>query len=59
MEVAHPEWMAGFILGEGSFSILGNDSISLSFRVAQHHKDMELFKSFSFFDASQRILSLS
>lgn len=51
MEVPHPEWMAGFISGEGSFSILGDDSISLSFRVAQHHKDMELFKSFvSFFD---------
>ena len=52
MEVPHPEWMAGFIsrsAREGSFS--GDDSISLSFRVAQHHKDMELFKSFvSFFD---------
>ena len=46
MEVPHPEWMAGFISGEGSFSILGDDSISLSFRVAQHHKDMELLKSF-------------
>lgn len=51
MEVPHPEWMAGFISGEGSFSILGDDSISLSFRVAQHHKDMELLKSFvSFFN---------
>lgn len=38
--------MAGFISGEGSFSIVGNKSFSLSFRVSQHHKDEELLNSF-------------
>lgn len=38
--------MAGFISGEGSFSIVSDKSISLSFRVSQHNKDEELLKSF-------------
>lgn len=46
MVVPHPLWMAGFISGEGSFSIVGDHSFSLSFRVSQHNKDEELLKSF-------------
>jgi len=43
--------MAGFVSGEGSFSIntsiqAENKSVSLSFRVYQHIKDEELLKSF-------------
>jgi hypothetical protein len=38
--------MAGFISGEGSFSIIEDKYISLSFRVSQHSKDEELLKSF-------------
>jgi NADH-ubiquinone oxidoreductase chain 2 len=49
--VPHPEWMAGFVSGEGSFSVVGDKSVSLSFRVSQHDKDQELLKSFvQFFD---------
>lgn len=40
--IPDPYWVAGFILGEGSFSILGDKSISLSFRVFPHNKDEEL-----------------
>ena len=51
MAVPHPQWMAGFVSGEGSFSIntsiqAENKSVSLSFRVSQHIKDEELLKSF-------------
>lgn len=51
MAVPHPQWMAGFASGEGSFSIntsiqAENKSVSLSFRVSQHIKDEELLKSF-------------
>lgn len=50
-EVPHSQWMAGFVSGEGSFSIntsiqAENKSVSLSFRVSQHVKDEELLKSF-------------
>lgn len=44
--IPHPEWMAGFISGEGSFSVVDDKTISLSFRVSQHNKDEELLKSF-------------
>nr|YP_010044467.1 NADH dehydrogenase subunit 2 [Tolypocladium guangdongense]QPF24412.1 NADH dehydrogenase subunit 2 [Tolypocladium guangdongense] len=56
MVVPHPEWMAGFVSGEGSFSIhtasqLEDKSVSLSFRVSQHSKDEQLLKSFvDYFD---------
>lgn len=51
MVVPHPEWVAGFVSGEGSFSIhVGSQpedkSVSLSFRVSQHSKDEQLLKSF-------------
>lgn len=44
--IPDPYWMAGFISGEGSFSIVDGTSISLSFRVSQYSKDEELLKSF-------------
>ena len=49
MVVPHPEGMAGFVSGEGSFTIhaaLGSEdkSVSLSLRVSQHSKDeLEIF----------------
>lgn len=46
MVVPHPDWMAGFVSGEGSFSVVGDKFISLSFRVSQHNKDEQLLKSF-------------
>jgi len=46
MTVPHPEWMAGFVSGEGSFSVLADKSVSLSFRISQHTKDQQLLKSF-------------
>lgn len=51
MVVPHPEWMVGFISGEGSFTIHAalqpeDKSVSLSFRVSQHSKDEQLLKSF-------------
>lgn len=44
--VTHPDWMAGFVSGEGSFSVVEDKYISLSFRVSQHNKDKQLLKSF-------------
>nr|YP_010893082.1 hypothetical protein Q6C72_mgp13 [Paraisaria heteropoda]WJR82520.1 hypothetical protein [Paraisaria heteropoda] len=46
MVVPHPDWMAGFVSGEGSFSVVEDKYISLSFRVSQHNKDKQLLKSF-------------
>ncbi len=55
--VPHPEWMAGFVSGEGCFLIqmakYGKDKldgVSLSFKVSQHLRDELLLRSFiSFF----------
>lgn len=55
--VPHPEWMAGFVTGEGCFLIqmakYGKDKldgVSLSFKVSQHLRDELLLRSFiSFF----------
>ena len=44
--IPYPQCMAGFISLEGSFSIIEDKYISLSFRVSQHSKDEELLKSF-------------
>ena len=49
MVIPHPEWMAGFVSGEGSFSVYTTSDdkyVSLSFRVSQHNKDKQLLKSF-------------
>ena len=53
----HPEWMAGFVTGEGCFLVqiakYGKgklDGVSLSFKVSQHLRDELLLRSFiSFF----------
>ena len=53
----HPEWMAGFVSGEGCFLVqiakYGKgklDGVSLSFKVSQHLRDELLLRSFiSFF----------
>lgn len=55
--IPHPEWMAGFVSGEGCFLIqmakYGKDKldgVSLSFKVSQHLRDELLLRSFiSFF----------
>jgi len=54
--IPHPEWLAGFVSGKGSFSIYAsqsvNKSVSLSFRVFQYElgaKDEELLKFFVYF----------
>jgi len=55
--IPHPEWMAGFVSGEGCFSVQMSkygkgklDGVSLSFRVSQHLRDELLLRSFiSFF----------
>lgn len=55
--VPHPEWMAGFVSGEGCFLVqmakYGKDKldgVSLSFKVSQHLRDELLLRSFiSFF----------
>ena len=55
--IPHPEWMAGFVSGEGCFSVqmakYGKgklDGVSLSFKVSQHLRDELLLRSFiSFF----------
>lgn len=55
--IPHPEWMAGFVSGEGCFLVqmakYGKgklDGVSLSFKVSQHLRDELLLRSFiSFF----------
>nr|QJQ34984.1 LAGLIDADG endonuclease [Fusarium sacchari] len=54
--IAHPEWIAGFVSGKGSFSIYASQSVnkpvSLSFRVFQYElegEDEELLKLLSYF----------
>nr|QJQ35629.1 LAGLIDADG endonuclease [Fusarium denticulatum] len=55
--IPHPEWIAGFVSGKGSFSIYASQSVdksvSLSFRVFQYElggaKDDELFKFLGYF----------
>lgn len=51
--IPHPEWMAGFVSGEGCFLVqlakYGKgklDGVSLSFRVSQHLRDKSLLNSF-------------
>lgn len=61
IEIPHPEWMAGFISGEGMFFIKINKGrnkvgvgVQLVFQVSQHIRDEELIKSFvSFFKCGQ------
>lgn len=56
--IPHPEWMAGFVSGEGCFLVqmakYGKgklDGVSLSFKVSQHLRDELLLRSFvSFFE---------
>lgn len=52
-EIPHPEWMAGFITGEGCFFIKINKGrnkagvgVQLVFQVSQHIRDEVLLKSF-------------
>nr|AMX22268.1 LAGLIDADG endonuclease [Cryphonectria parasitica] len=52
-EIPHPEWMAGFVTGEGTFFVKVNKArnkagvgVQLVFQVAQHVRDTELLKSF-------------
>lgn len=55
--IPHPEWMAGFVTGEGCFLVHMSkygkgklDGVSLSFKVSQHLRDELLLRSFiSFF----------
>nr|YP_009687841.1 NADH dehydrogenase subunit 2 [Fusarium bambusae]QDX17429.1 NADH dehydrogenase subunit 2 [Fusarium bambusae] len=54
--IPHPEWIAGFVSGKGSFSIYASQSVnkpvSLSFRVFHYElraKDEELLKLLSYF----------
>ena len=62
-EIPHPQWMAGFISGEGCFYIKINKGrnkagvgIQLVFQVAQHLRDQELMKSFvNYFKCGQYI----
>lgn len=51
--IPHPEWMAGFVSGEGCFLVKmskygkGNlDGVSLNFKVSQHLRDEILLRSF-------------
>jgi len=54
--IPHPEWMAGFVSGEGCFLVqmakYGKgklDGVSLSFKVSQHLRDELLLRSFIYF----------
>jgi NADH-ubiquinone oxidoreductase chain 2 len=54
--IPHPEWMAGFVSGEGCFLVqlakYGKgklDGVSLSFKVSQHLRDKSLLNSFILF----------
>jgi hypothetical protein len=51
--VPHPEWMAGFTSGDGSFSVgiwpsstKLNSSVSLEFKLTQHNRYKVLLESF-------------
>lgn len=65
-EIPHPEWMAGFITGEGCFFIKLNKGrnragagVQLVFQVSQHIRDEALLKSFViFFKCGQYIKPL-
>lgn len=60
-EIPHPEWMAGFLSGEGCFFIKINKGrnragvgVQLVFQVGQHIRDDALLKSFvTFFKCGQ------
>ena len=62
-EIPHPDWMAGFVTGEGTFFVKINKSrnkagvgVQLVFQVAQHVRDTELLKSFvSYFKCGQYV----
>jgi len=54
--IPHPDWMAGFVSGEGCFLVqmakYGKgklDGVSLSFKVSQHLRDELLLRSFTSF----------
>ena len=54
--IPHPEWVAGFVSGEGCFLVqmakYGKgklDGVSLSFKVSQHLRDELLLRSFIYF----------
>lgn len=65
-EIPDPEWMAGFITGEGCFFIKINKGrnkagigVQLVFQVSQHIRDQELLKSFeTYFKCGRYINSL-
>ena len=51
--IPHPEWMAGFVSGDGCFTVKitkGRNRVGLGalivFQIAQHIRDKELMKSF-------------
>ena len=62
-EIPHPDWMAGFVTGEGTFFVKINKGrnragigVQLVFQVAQHIRDIELMKSFvSYFKCGQYV----
>lgn len=62
-EIPHPEWMAGFVTGEGTFFVKVNKGrnkigvgVQLVFQVAQHVRDTELLKSFiSYFNCGRYV----
>lgn len=66
-EKPHPEWMAGFITGEGCFFIKLNKGrnkvgvgVQLVFQVAQHIRDESLLKSFiAFFKCGHYVKPLN
>jgi len=66
-EIPHPEWVAGFITGEGCFFIKVNKGrnkvgvgVQLVFQVAQHIRDESLLKNFiAFFKCGHYIKPLN
>ena len=63
--IPHPEWMAGFVSGDGCFTVKitkGRNRVGLGaqivFQIAQHIRDKELMKSFiAYFKCSHYIQS--
>nr|YP_010390835.1 LAGLIDADG endonuclease [Fusarium brasilicum]UPX01629.1 LAGLIDADG endonuclease [Fusarium brasilicum]UPX01681.1 LAGLIDADG endonuclease [Fusarium brasilicum]UPX01835.1 LAGLIDADG endonuclease [Fusarium cortaderiae] len=58
-ETLHPQWVSGFVAGDGGFSIyirsakdyVISEKVSCRFHIAQHIRDLELMKLFiKFFD---------
>lgn len=44
-EIRDPYWLAGFVSGEGSFTINKTKNVQLVFSIIQHSRDKELMKS--------------